>query len=129
MVYLGDREIILGKLQTWNAQHRARCVVENENGGGDLTYEPYAIMVRKPTSNTPQEMEHVQNIAELVQRRVYEFFSFNSLARAKFDTYFRGPRKDRRMSTALAYLFLLNSVEDERLFAFPIEKATAPLKH
>ncbi|MEH7837054.1 hypothetical protein V7796_15095 [Rhizobium laguerreae] len=124
IVYLGDREIILGKLQTWNDGHDAKCVVEDENGAGDLTYEPYAIMVRKPKSF--QEVERMQNIAELVQRRVYEFFSFSSLARAKFDTYFLGLRKDRTMSTALAYLFLLNGIEDERLFAFPIpEEGTA----
>ncbi|MER9465373.1 transporter substrate-binding domain-containing protein [Mesorhizobium sp. M0482] len=126
MVYLGDREIILGKLQTWNEQHSARCVVENENGAGDMTYEPYAIMVAKPSpKDSLVEMLRRQDIAELVQRRVYEFFSFSSLARTKFDTYFLGPRKDRSMSTALAYLFLLNSVEEERLFTFPTEEATA----
>ncbi|MDX0723388.1 hypothetical protein GOD64_32635 [Sinorhizobium medicae] len=124
MVYLGDREIILGKLQTWNEQHSAKCAVENENGADDLTYEPYAIMVAKPSrEEQPTEMRRRQDIAELVQRRVYEFFSFSSLARAKFDTYFLGPRKDRTMSTALGYLFLLNSVEEERLSTFPTDEA------
>jgi hypothetical protein len=125
MYYIGDREIILGKLQTWNEQHSARCVVENENGAGDLTYEPYAIMVAKPSpKDSLVEMLRRQDIAELVQRRVYEFFSFSSLARTKFDAYLLGPRKDRSMSTALAYLFLLNSVEEERLFTFPMAGAT-----
>ena len=49
MVYLGDREIILGKLDPWNERHVARCEVENENGADDLTYEPYAIMVARPS--------------------------------------------------------------------------------
>ncbi|NKL04078.1 hypothetical protein [Rhizobium leguminosarum] len=119
MVYLGDREIILGKLQTWNDEHVAKCAVDDENGAGDLTYEPYAIMVRKPRSQ--DEMERLNNISETVKRRIYEFFSFSSLARAKFDTYFLGLRKDRTMSTALAYLFLLNGIEDERRFIFPTQ--------
>ncbi|MBY5374618.1 hypothetical protein ELG72_27950 (plasmid) [Rhizobium leguminosarum] len=118
MVYLGDREIILGKLQTWNEGHDSRCVVDSEEGGADLTYEAYALMMAKPSS------EERQKIAELVQRRVYEFFSFSTLAREKFDTYFLGPKKDRRMSTALAFLFLLNGVEQERLFTFPVKEAT-----
>ncbi|KQY63386.1 hypothetical protein ASD52_14455 [Ensifer sp. Root142] len=126
MVYLGDREIILGKLQTWNEQHRVTCFVENENGAGDLSYEPYAIMTAKPSQgNSLADMRRRQDIAELVQRRVYEFFSFSSLARAKFDTYFLGPRRDRSMSKALGYLFLLNSVEEERLFTFPTQEAKA----
>ncbi|MFF0946518.1 hypothetical protein ACFYE9_02235 [Rhizobium leguminosarum] len=120
MVYLGDREIILGKLQTWNDGHVAKCVVADEDGAGDLTYEPYAIMVKKPKN--PEEMERLNNIAEIVKRRVYEFFSFSSFARAKFDTYFLGLRKDRTMSTALAYLFLLNGIEDERRFVFPVRE-------
>jgi hypothetical protein len=123
LVYLGDREIILGKLQTWNEQHTRKCEVENESGGEDLTYEPYALMMAKPA---PQDLGRQQAIAELVQRRVYEFFSFGTLARAKFDTYFGGPRnKDRTMSKALAYLFLLNGVEDEREFLYPADETLA----
>ncbi|PJR10695.1 transporter substrate-binding domain-containing protein [Sinorhizobium meliloti] len=126
MVYLGDREIILGKLRTWIEQHNAECSVENENGAGDLTYEPYAIMVAKPSIATElTDMRRRQGIVELVQRRVYEFFSFRSLARAKFDTYFLTPSKVRSMSTALGYLFLLNSVEEERLSTFPTDEARA----
>lgn len=126
MVYLGDREIVLGKLQTWNEHQDARCVVDNEDGAADLTYEPYAIMVAKPSKNSSlEEAKNRQKVAELVQRRVYEFFSFSALAREKFDTYFLGPNKDRRMSTALAFLFLLNGVEQERLFTFPA-KASEP---
>ncbi|NKJ72721.1 transporter substrate-binding domain-containing protein [Rhizobium leguminosarum bv. viciae] len=120
MIYLGDREIILGKLQTWNEDFGSRCVVDSEEGGADLSYEAYALMVAKPSS------EKRQKIAELVQRRVYEFFSFSKLAREKFDTYFLGPKRDRRMSTALAFLFLLNSVEQERLFTSPAKEATEP---
>ncbi|WP_192937131.1 transporter substrate-binding domain-containing protein [Sinorhizobium meliloti] len=122
MVYLGDREIILGKLQTWNERH-PRCVVDSEDGAADLTYEPYAIMVAKPSAKTREKRE---KIAELVQRRVYEFFSFSALAREKFDTYFLGPKKDRRMSTALAYLFLLNGVEVDRRFTLPVEEPVMP---
>ncbi|MGH0297806.1 hypothetical protein [Sinorhizobium meliloti] len=117
MVYLGDREIILGKLQTWNEDQDSRCAVDSEEGGADLSYEAYALMVAKPSSIKRQK------IAELVQRRVYEFFSFSALAREKFDTYFLGPKKDRRMSTALAFLFLLNGVEQERLFTRPAKEA------
>jgi len=120
MVYLGDREIILGKLQTWTEDHASRCIIDNEEGGADLSYEAYALMVAKPSS------ERQQKIAELVQRRVYEFFSFSALAREKFDTYFLGPKKDRRMSRALAFLFLLNGVEQERRFTSPIKEATEP---
>jgi ABC-type amino acid transport substrate-binding protein len=118
MVYLGDREIILGKLQTWNEVQRERCVVGNEDGAADLTYEPYAIMVARPgKGSSPEEVEKLQKIERLVQRRVYEFFSFSALAQEKFDTYFLGPKRNRRMSTALAYLFLLNGVEQERTMA------------
>ena len=126
LVYLGDQEIILGKLQTWNERHTRKCTVDNENGGENLTYEPYALMVAKPSfDDTPREMQRRQDIAELVQRRIYEFFSFGAFAKAKFDTYFLGPRKDRTMSTALAYLFLLNAVEEERRFTYPMEEAAA----
>ncbi|PSS59702.1 hypothetical protein C6558_36610 [Ensifer sp. NM-2] len=118
MVYLGDREIILGKLQTWNTENDSKCVVDSEEGGADLSYEAYALMVAKPSTDRRQK------IAELVQRRLYEFFSFSALAREKFDTYFLGPKKDRRMSTALAFLFLLNGVEQERLFTHPAKEAT-----
>ncbi|MBB3979352.1 hypothetical protein GGQ64_004592 [Rhizobium azooxidifex] len=127
MVYLGDREIILGKLHTWNEQHRATCVVDNESGAGDLTYEPYAIMVAKPLpKDTLEVVRRRQDIAELVQRRVYEFFSFRKLAKAKFDAYFHGPNKDHSMSTALAFLFLLNGIEEERFFTFPTQGTTEP---
>jgi len=119
-VYLGDREIILGKLQTWNERKAIRCEVENEAGAPDLTYEPYALMTARPRVHDTMEkaLERIE-ITRLVQRRVYEFFSFGALARAKFDVYFLGPRKDRTMSPALAYLFLLNGVEEERRFVFP----------
>jgi hypothetical protein len=121
LVYLGDREIINGKRQTWDEQHTRKCPVASE--GEDLTYEPYALMTAKPRpGDMPRTVRRRLEIAELVQRRVYEFFSFRTLAQAKFDTYFLGPRKDRTMSPALAYLFLLNGVEEERLFTYPTEE-------
>jgi hypothetical protein len=123
-VYLGDREIILAKVRTWNETHDAKCVVDNDNGAGDLTYEPYALMVARPNC---KDAANQIKIAELVQRRVYEFFSFTSLARAKFDTYFLGTDKDRIMSMPLAYLFLLNGVEDERRFLLPVPSELPPV--
>ena len=62
LVYIGDREIILGKLQTWNKEHGPECVVENETGGDDLTYEPYALMVAKPSiEETPARVQDCRN--------------------------------------------------------------------
>ena len=116
LVYLGDRDIILGKLRTWNSRERARCAVESERGGDDLTYEPYALMV---SNKAPKAWE----IAQLVQRRVYEFFSFKGLAVAAFDAYFP---PDVKMSPLLGYLFLLNGVEEERHFLNPTEPLKVP---
>ena len=129
MVYLGDREIILGKLRTWNDQQPYRCPVQSETAASNLTYEPYALMTaaiqdRDLLPDTPQQRAMAREaVTRLVQRRVYEFFSFGSLARAKFDTYFRGPddTESWTMSEPLAYLFLLNGTEEERLFTFPPE--------
>lgn len=120
MVYLGDREIILGKLRTWNAHEPYRCDVESETATANLTYEPYALMTgRIRDTDTVAQAQRREEITRLVQRRVYEFFSFSSLARAKFDTYFLGPSRDWTMSDPLAYLFVLNSVEEEWQFSLP----------
>ena len=79
-------------------------------------------MVANPS---PPDTGRRQEIAELVQRRVYEFFSFRTLARAKFDTYFLRPDKDRTMSPVLAHLFLLNGVEEEWRFLHPTPEEPA----
>jgi len=114
LVYLGDRDIILGKLRTWNSRPgTARCVVDSENAAEDLTYEPYALLVSDKAPDLAALMR-------LVQRRVYEFFSFHRQAEATFYTHFP---KGVRMSPLLGYLFLLNGVEEERLFANPTEDA------
>lgn len=109
LVYLGDRDVILGKLRSWNDGHGSKCVVSNENGAEDLTYEPYAIMVSEKADNAIALVKHVQ-------RRVYEFFSFRARAVGVFDTYFP---KTTGISPLLAYLFLLNATEEERNFLNP----------
>ena len=107
LIYLGDREIILGKLRTW--RRHDRCSVASETGAEDLTYEPYALLVSKNAQDPLELLEHVQ-------RRVYEFFSYKPRAQAAFDAAFP---KDTSMSPLLAYLFLLNGVEEERNFTYP----------
>lgn len=111
LVYMGDREIILGKLDTWK-RRKYDCGVERAEGADDLTYEPYALLI------SAADLELVQ----FVQRRVYEFFSHRDLATNLFATYF----PDRAMSPALAYLFLLNAVEDERAFEVPLPPDPRP---
>ena len=117
LVYLGDRELILGKLATWNDKN-TRCVVENENAAENLTYEPYALLVSRTKKSRNDEA-----LTEFVQRRIYEFFSFRAKAVQEFETHFlgqgTGPPEDKRMSQALAYLFLLNGIREERKYAFP----------
>lgn len=111
LIYMGDREIILGKLDTWK-RRKQDCNVERAEGAEDLTYEPYAFLI------SAADLELVQ----FVQRRVYEFFSHRALATNLFATYF----PNRTMSPALAHLFLLNAVEDERAFAIPLPPAPDP---
>jgi len=108
LIYLGDRDVILGKLRSWN-NDRSKCVVANANGAEDLTYEPYAIMVSEKAENAIALVKHVQ-------RRVYEFFSFRARAVGVFDTYFP---QTTGISPLLAYLFLLNATEEERNFLNP----------
>lgn len=112
LVYLGDRDIILGKLRSWNNAN-PKCVVTNENGAESLTYEPYAIMVSDKADNAFALLKQVQ-------RRVHDFFSFRSRARAVFDTYFP---QTTGISPTLAYLFLLNATEEERDFLYPTPEA------
>lgn len=97
LVYMGDRDIIVGKLQTWT-RHNGACPVENAQGADNLTYEPYALLFR----NDPL-------LAATVQRGVYDFFSRRTHAIEAFKAYF----PDKTMSVPLSYLFLLNAVEEE----------------
>jgi ABC-type amino acid transport substrate-binding protein len=97
LVYMGDRDIIVGKFRAWNKRNPP-CEVESADGTDNLTYEPYALLF------TPNA-----KLARIVQRGVYDFFSHRTLATATFETHF----PDKTMSTPLAYLFLLNAVARE----------------
>ena len=112
---MGDREIILGKLATWRAaDHNGRkCDVENEAGAAELSYEPYALMTRKERPD----------VTEFVQRRIHAFFSNRRVANAYFAAHFKG----KVMSPTLAYLFLLNAVDEERCFDTPRSRARTRL--
>ncbi|WP_199261123.1 type 2 periplasmic-binding domain-containing protein [Paracoccus binzhouensis] len=97
-IYMGDRELILDRLQGWNAAH-GPCLIERPDGAEYLSYEPYAfpVSLRRP------------ELIQFVQRRIYEIFSYRADMNSRFSASFRG----REMSPALAYLFLLNAVVDE----------------
>lgn len=97
-IYMGDRELLLDRLQNWNAAH-GPCLVERPDGAEYLSYEPYAfpISMRRPA------------LIQFVQRRIYEIFSHRADMNSRFSSSFKG----REMSPALAYLFLLNAVVDE----------------
>jgi hypothetical protein len=116
LVYIGDREIILGKLQTWNdsdaKEKHPNCEVENKEGADDLTYEPYVLMTKNGRLD----------LAEILKRGIYEFFSFRSKATNHFEAYFPG----KQMSPALAYLFLLNAVEEDWQYIDPPELSPPP---
>ncbi|NEH32599.1 type 2 periplasmic-binding domain-containing protein [Rhizobium ruizarguesonis] len=103
-VYMGDRELILGKLESWKSKN-APCVVEEPTGIDYLTYEPYALLI---SSDRPE-------LVRFVQKRVYQIFSHRKTATALFSSYF----PDRKMSPALAYLFLLNGVDLEDGYLMP----------
>lgn len=103
-IFMGDRELILGKLDSWNARN-APCVVEQPTGAEYLTYEPYALLVNR---DDPE-------LVQFVQERVYQIFSHRSTATARFASYF--PK--RSMSPALAYLYLLNAVDPEQAYLVP----------
>lgn len=103
-IFMGDRELILGKLASWNARN-APCVVEQPTGAEYLTYEPYALLVSR---DDPE-------LVQFVQERVYQIFSHRSTATGLFASYF--PK--RSMSPALAYLYLLNAVDPEQAYLVP----------
>lgn len=107
LIYLGDREIILGKLRTWRKTER--CSVASETGAEDLTYEPYALLVSKKAEDPLKLIEHVQ-------KRIYEFFSYQPRAVAAFDTAFPD---GTHISPLLANLFLLSGIEEEGNFTYP----------
>ncbi|WP_134681029.1 hypothetical protein [Paracoccus ravus] len=99
-IYMGDRELILGKMQGWTRVN-GPCDVERPDGAEYLSYEPYAfpISLADPV------------LVQFVQRRVYELFSHRAEMTGRFQASFQG----RGMSPALAYLFLLNAVENEEM--------------
>lgn len=108
--YIGDREVI------WEKWKRAQA----GNGGCDaeatsqlFTYEPYALMI---TKDRPK-------LVQFVQRRVYEIFSDVSKAQAIFSAAF----PDSQMSTSLAYLFLLNGVNEDYMPRYP-DGSPVPLR-
>lgn len=97
-ISMGDRELILDRLKTWQ-DTRGPCTIEQPDGAEFLSYEPYAfpISVFRP------------RLIQFVQRRLHQLFSDRAQMNARFAASFPG----RRMSSTLAYLFLLNAVEDE----------------
>lgn len=107
-VYMGDREIIVAKYRSYRELVQD-CPITSENGGPDLSYEPYVILVRK---------ECVDVFMHL-QRRIYELFSVSRWARANYIRAFG----NSVMSQPLAYMFMLNGVEPEHRFV-----NTDPLK-
>lgn len=96
-IYLGDRELILERLESWK-KTRGPCVVDQPRGGEFLSYEPYAFPISK----------YRPALFQFVQRRIYELFSQRAEMNGRFASSFEG----RRMSSTLAYLFLLNAVDD-----------------
>lgn len=96
-IYLGDRELILDRLESWKPE-RGPCVVEQPGGAEFLSYEPYAFPISK----------YRPELVAFVQRRIYALFSQRAEMNARFSASFEG----RRMSSTLAYLFLLNAVDD-----------------
>ena len=108
-IFMGDRELILGKLDSWNARN-SPCAVEQPTGAEYLTYEPYALLVDR---SDPA-------LVQYVQKRVYQIFSHRSTATALFASYF--PK--RSMSPALAYLFLLNAIDPEEGYLVPGDSRT-----
>lgn len=107
-VYLGDRDLILGKLASWE-ERNGRCgVAKVVPTPAFFSYEPYALLV---TSARPELVRHVQ-------RRVYEFFSDRDGALALFVKYF----PTSRMSHPLAYLHLINAVSPPDMFKHAMPK-------
>jgi len=100
-VYMGDRELILGQLESWSRTN-GPCNIERPQGAEFLSYEPYAFLI---SLADPE-------LAQYVQRRIHEMFSNRTEMTSRFAASFPG----REMSPALAYLFLLNAVENEANF-------------
>lgn len=96
LVYLGDREIIIAKHRSYQRMIQ-ECPVKNADGGPDLSYEPYVLLVRQDRSE----------VFQFLQLRIHELFSDSRWATANYHASFG----ERRMSQALAYLFLLNGVD------------------
>ncbi len=96
-IYVGDREIIQAKEAEWRAQGHDCSDVRP--AGKTFTYEPYALLVSKSNPD----------LVAFVQRRVYELFSHRSGATALFEKWF----PNQTISQPVAWLFLLNGVEDE----------------
>jgi hypothetical protein len=101
-IYIGDRELILGKLDAWSKTH-GPCTIDSAQAAAYLSYEPYAF---------PISMADPQ-LVQFVQRRIYELFSNRVEMISRFEASFPG----HEMSPALAYLFLLNGVENEETLA------------
>jgi len=97
-VYMGDRELILGRLESW-VRVNGSCNIERPQGAEYLSYEPYAFLI---SLSNPR-------LVQFVQRRIHEMFSNRTEMTSRFASSFPG----REMSPALAYLFLLNAVENE----------------
>lgn len=95
-IYVGDQDIIEGKLTAWLRSGRD-CGSNVERNKEVFTYEPYAILISKADAD----------LIAHVQRRVYEIFSNRSEAMGLFTTHFPG----KSLSVPLANLFLLNGVE------------------
>lgn len=96
-IYMGDRELILNRLEGWIGLH-GPCATERPLGAEYLSYEPYAFPV---TLAKPQ-------LIQFVQQRIYQIFS----DRRKMNARFVGSFPESEMSPALAYLFLLNAIEN-----------------
>lgn len=106
LVYLGDRDLIIGKLRTWEKFH-GDCRVEKRDGADDLTYEPYALLINQTQPG----------LVVAAQRGIYSFFSRRSHATRAFTEYFDG-----KMSTPLGYLFLLNATQRENAYTLPSDQ-------
>jgi hypothetical protein len=98
-IYVGDRDIIQGKLRDWLAKGRPCSDIRDT--GQSFTYEPYAILVAK---RNPE-------LISFVQRRIYQIFSHRDGAEALFHKWFPG----QRMSDPLAWQFVLNGVMEQNM--------------
>ncbi|RMC34610.1 hypothetical protein C9E82_12010 [Paracoccus siganidrum] len=100
-VYMGDRELILAKRAAW-VKANGPCRVARPDGAEYLSYEPYAFLI---SMQDPR-------LVQFVQHRIHQLFSERARMTSRFAASFPG----HQMSPALAYLFLLNGVENEQDF-------------